>query len=190
VGTAARMSATFPVVSPAVRLPGRPNRRVVDAGYFDNYGMDVITQWLIQNKKAVTDHTSGVLIIQIRGYPLEKDGTSFENVKSDPFTTIVSAVSAPVEALVTARGAAAYHRNNELLGILNQLYNSEGRPSDYFATAIFELNGNAALSWYLTTSEKNEITNGFYEMTNNGWTVNSKHRKQLEAISKWFGKGG
>jgi len=41
--TAARMNAAFPVISPAVDLPTRPPRRVVDAGYFDNYGM--ATRW-------------------------------------------------------------------------------------------------------------------------------------------------
>jgi len=190
VGTAARMSATFAVVSPAIRLPARPSRRVVDAGYFDNYGMDVISHWLIQNKQYVVDHTSGVLVIQIRAYPLETDGLSFEHVKPDPFTTIISAVSAPVEALVTARGSAAYHRNNELLGVLNQAFNSEGRPKDYFATAVFELNGSAALSWYLPGSEKTDISKGFYENVNGQWKVNSRTQFQLDAISKWFGKGG
>jgi hypothetical protein len=35
--TAVRMSATFPLASPAVSLPTEPPRRVVDAGYYDNY---------------------------------------------------------------------------------------------------------------------------------------------------------
>ena len=41
VGTAARLSATFPYVSPGVSLPTDPPRRVVDAGYFDNYGVNL-----------------------------------------------------------------------------------------------------------------------------------------------------
>ncbi len=43
LATAVRMNASFPYVSPAVSLPGEPARRVVDAGYFDNYGVYIAT---------------------------------------------------------------------------------------------------------------------------------------------------
>jgi hypothetical protein len=49
LSTAVRMSATFPYVSPAVNLPSLPPRRVVDAGYYDNYGIQVATAWIKQN---------------------------------------------------------------------------------------------------------------------------------------------
>lgn len=39
LATGVRMSASFPYVSPAVNLPTDPPRRVVDAGYYDNYGI-------------------------------------------------------------------------------------------------------------------------------------------------------
>lgn len=42
VGTAARMNASFPLVSPGVRLPTTPTRRVVDAGYYDNFGVNLV----------------------------------------------------------------------------------------------------------------------------------------------------
>ena len=41
LATAARMSGSFPMVSPAVNLPTRPPVRVVDAGYYDNYGVNL-----------------------------------------------------------------------------------------------------------------------------------------------------
>ncbi len=46
VGTAARLSASFPYFSPAATLPTAPPRRLVDAGYLDNYGMAVALAWL------------------------------------------------------------------------------------------------------------------------------------------------
>jgi hypothetical protein len=52
VVTAARMSATFPYVTPAARPddggPNTPHLHVVDGGYFDNYGMDTLLEWLDQ----------------------------------------------------------------------------------------------------------------------------------------------
>jgi hypothetical protein len=41
LATAARLSASFPYVSSAVVLPTSPRRRVVDAGYYDNYGLSL-----------------------------------------------------------------------------------------------------------------------------------------------------
>jgi hypothetical protein len=131
-----------------------------------------------------------VLVLQIRGYPLEDDGDRFTWIKQDAFTTLAAAVSAPVEALLTARGSSAYHRNNELLDILNRTFNAEGRPSDYFATVVFELNGSAALSWYLTTPQKTAIAKGFYNQSANVWTVKPEIQAKMGVIGQWFGTGG
>lgn len=50
VVTAARLSATFPYVTPAARPddggPDKAQFHVVDGGYFDNYGMDTLLEWL------------------------------------------------------------------------------------------------------------------------------------------------
>ena len=46
LSTAVRMSASFPYFSPAVPLPTKPRRRVVDAGYFDNYGVSLAAAFL------------------------------------------------------------------------------------------------------------------------------------------------
>ncbi|WP_372574966.1 hypothetical protein [Ruegeria jejuensis] len=42
MATAVRMSATFPYISPALSLPAQPRQRVVDAGYYDNYGVSLV----------------------------------------------------------------------------------------------------------------------------------------------------
>ena len=66
VSTAARMNATFPYLSPAVDLPTDPPRRVVDAGFYDNYGVGVAAGWLNFWGPWLVENTSGVLLIQIR----------------------------------------------------------------------------------------------------------------------------
>ncbi|QJW99706.1 patatin-like phospholipase family protein [Frigoriglobus tundricola] len=199
LGTAARMSATFPIVSPAVNLPTEPIRRVVDAGYFDNYGLDVIVHWLLQNKDAVMEHTSGVLIIQVRAYPLEDAGAQFGATPQSPISTLVASVSAPMEALFTARGSAAYHRNNQLLSAANAVFNAPPQPENFLATTVFELDGTAALSWYLTQAQQRDIARGFYKLslpTNQGGTdyngeiqerkVRPEIDAKLNAIRDWL----
>jgi hypothetical protein len=68
VGTAARMNASFPLVSPGVSLPTDPPRRVVDAGYYDNYGVNLAAIWLARNESVIRKYTSGVVLIEIRAY--------------------------------------------------------------------------------------------------------------------------
>jgi hypothetical protein len=46
VSTAIRMSASFRWVSPAINLPTLPPRRVVDAAYYDNHGVNLSALWL------------------------------------------------------------------------------------------------------------------------------------------------
>jgi hypothetical protein len=66
LSTAIRMSAAFPLVTPAVSLPTNPPRRVVDAGYYDNYGVNLASLWIFQNRGWLVESTSGVVLIQIR----------------------------------------------------------------------------------------------------------------------------
>ena len=72
ISTAVRMNATFPYVSPAVRLPVSPARRVVDAGYYDNYGINVAASWIQEHREWIRLRTSGVVLIQVRAFASEK----------------------------------------------------------------------------------------------------------------------
>src|SRR5207253_10764938 len=67
--TAVRMNATFPYASPAVSLPTNPPRRVVDAGYYDNYGVNLAAAWAYQYRDWIRREISGLALIQIYAYP-------------------------------------------------------------------------------------------------------------------------
>jgi hypothetical protein len=92
IATAARLSASFPYVSPAARptdnsvsalAPGTPDKyaamHIVDGGYFDNSGLCALTEWLDEglterenlrkerNQPATADEK--ILVIEIRGFP-------------------------------------------------------------------------------------------------------------------------
>ena len=55
--TAARMSASFPYVLPAVNLPTDPPVRIVDAGYYDNFGVNLAAAWAYQNRDWIIART-------------------------------------------------------------------------------------------------------------------------------------
>ena len=67
VVTAVRMNATFPVVTPTGVLPTDSPRQVVDAGYYDNYGVDLATALIFAHRDWIAKNTAGVLLVQIRG---------------------------------------------------------------------------------------------------------------------------
>lgn len=167
VGTAARMSATFPIISPAVSLPTVPPRRLVDAGYYDNYGVNIVAAWLWKHQNAIRRHTSGVAIVEIRAFPLSEAGLNFAAIDTqtgllepkdrhaDLFTDATAAVSAPMAAILAARSHTAYYRNGEQIEHLNWAFNNV-QPGFFFGAQI-ELTRPAALNWYLTSQERKAI---------------------------------
>jgi hypothetical protein len=70
--TAARLSATFPIVSPSARAAGIWPRRLryhfVDGGYFDNYGVATLVEWLEDVFRADPGRPDA-LLLQIRDSP-------------------------------------------------------------------------------------------------------------------------
>jgi hypothetical protein len=71
IASVARMNASFPWVSPAAELPTVPRRHVVDAGYFDNFGVSIAVAWIERNLDQIVASTSGVVLIQIRDTEFE-----------------------------------------------------------------------------------------------------------------------
>ncbi|AMV28112.1 Patatin-like phospholipase [Gemmata sp. SH-PL17] len=196
VATAARMNATFPVISPAVSLPTAPPRRLVDAGLYDNYGVNVAGLWLLKNKDAILKYTSGVALVQIRAFPLHDARNKFASFdpdtgkleakppKGDLFADILASASAPAEALLSARANAAFFRNAEQIEVLHRAFNTcpgDMPTSQFFYTAWLELRRPAALNWYLTTTERDSITTAYKDR---------EVSKQHELLRQWFGTGG
>lgn len=150
VGTAARMSATFPVLSPIVSLPTTPPRRLVDAGYYDNYGVDLAAMWLHRNQVAVRENTSGVVLVQIRAYRLGYSGRHFRD--DDPLTkddeghedaggAAVTGKSPPQKAL--PRGVVGGDPLLEAAGVASgpaeAILNARGRSAYYRNSQLIDL---------------------------------------------------
>ena len=110
LSTAVRMSATtFPFVSPAVSLPTLPPRHVVDAGYFDNFGIQVATSWISQNRHWLATNTSGVLLLQIRDTTHAAEQFDLE-VTSGSSWGGFSFLFSPLSGLMAARAAPSLVR--------------------------------------------------------------------------------
>jgi hypothetical protein len=166
LSTAARLSASFPYVSAAVVLPTHPRRRIVDAGYYDNYGMDLTCSWLREalehSRDWIAANVSGVLVIQIRDnvYGLSHSPDAPQSAQAPPQSDGTAlgrgleGLSSPPEGLLAAMDAVALFRNDAQLETATHLYGAAfGRP-DFVTTISFELDAETSLSWYLTEHEK------------------------------------
>jgi hypothetical protein len=148
VATAARMSASFPYVSPAGSLPTSPRVRVVDAGYYDNYGVDLAVLWLHAHREWVRECTSGVVLVQIRVHLGNGRRTKLQ---AEGAGELLGGLTSPVEAVLRARESSMSFRNDELLSLVQDELNV--REPCFFTTAIFELGETAPLSWALTAQD-------------------------------------
>jgi hypothetical protein len=188
LATAARLSASFPYVSPAAVLPTRPRRRAVDAGYYDAYGLDLLCNLL---REALLDpapllaRVSGILLVQIRDNvsqltinpdqePAQPEAAALE---SGAAARGLEGVTTPVAGLLAGREAVSLFRSDAQLETLCRLYAQASGKADFLTTTIFEFRGEASLSWYLAAAE----TQGLREQAESPG-INAK----LEAIARWL----
>ena len=186
VATAARLSATFPYIVPAVSLPTAPHRRVVDAGYYDNYGIDVVTG--ILNTDEVRDwvvrNCSGVLVIALRAFADEsQEDTPEAAPDARPAAWIRALVrlfwwlTSPVEAMFNARGSSQTFRNQEQLRLTRSLYgaalaeakmkaggasgggfaNWQQQGRDFIDIVTFACAEESSMSWHLSATDMRRL---------------------------------
>jgi hypothetical protein len=139
------MSASFPYVSPAGTLPTTSGSlRIVDAGYYDNYGVDLAAMWIHHHRDFIRQCTCGVALVEIRD-SLGRGRTQLGAHDPPPaWLQWIQWLSTPPEGRLAARESSMSFRNDELLAMLRQ------DLGEKFTTVIFELSAAAPLSWALT----------------------------------------
>jgi hypothetical protein len=195
--TAVRMNASFPYVSPAVALPTVPPRRVVDAGYYDNYGVSVAASYLaLPNvRKWISENVDRVIVIQVRAYASKK---ADEVASPKGVGAAAEFLTSPPSALFAARDSSMVFRNAEQLSAVGSLYPRDSHQRELVQTCVFE---NAAeaniepgedpakhatkppsveMSWYVTPRSINEMSD---QLT----TPQNKEALQC-VIDAWTGK--
>jgi hypothetical protein len=175
LSTAVRAQANFPYVLPSTELPplgpGQPRLRVVDAGYYDNEGVDLAGAWIFAHRDWLRTETAGVLLVQIRDSP---DAAAARRRRGRPLLARgADGVLTPPEALMRAGESAMRHRNDADVAALARELNA-GDPG-FFTTALFELPVAAALSWSLTPPEIRRIRGALAD-----------HAPVVEALDVWW----
>ncbi|MCE9544098.1 MAG: hypothetical protein K8T25_01030 [Planctomycetia bacterium] len=187
LSTAVRMNASFPYASPASALPTVPSRRVVDAGYYDNFGITVAAAWIYSNLPWIQTNTSGVVLIQIRdavsqtnrqniGLEEEQDPPSWVERGLKEWTT-------PIAASLAAREASMSFRNDEQLRDLDHILNRGRSKLDRFTTMVIECPVRAELNWSLTKIEIDAIKSGIAASLSEEMKVVMKSRPRYARLN-------
>jgi len=155
--TAVRLAASFPYVSPAARaetLP--PEYHVIDGGYYDNYGVASLAEWLDEaftdiSAQAGSPPIPDVLVIQIRSFPddplpaPENRGWFFQ-------------AHAPVTGLLSVRTTAQLVRDRDDLDLLQRRWGADGQGLPHIRFAEFQFStDDAPLSWEMNQSQMEAI---------------------------------
>jgi hypothetical protein len=169
VVTAARMSATFPYVSPAARIQRHgvfdDEYHLVDGGYYDNYGTATLTEWLDQGLRAPAgSRPSRILIIEIRSFPVG------EPAPPDGRRGWVFEVAQPAETLYQVRGAGQLSHSNVDVQLTRALHTDVERLVITFPEHVADEADDLGppLSWHLTPTDRGRLRAAWNLKTNLG----------------------
>jgi hypothetical protein len=159
VPTAARLSATFPVVTPAARIEQggtcERHNHVIDGGYYDNYGMSSLLEWLdigLQQTSAIRN----VIVLEIRSSPAAE--VSPAEGKYGWFFQTGSALT----TMAKVREDAQLANNNRMLCMAKRLWASKAVtiasfPVVYRPGEEGTKPPTPPLSWHLTAEQTTNI---------------------------------
>lgn len=159
---AARLSATFPFVTPAARpVKADHEPHMMDGGFYDNYGMATLTEWLeqaLEDQAKVSqpgmERVKRVLVVQVNGFPR----SDFAPPKKSSGGW-VSQLIAPIKILVNVRTAGQVSHRDVELGLLKGKWKARGIEIE---NVNFELDrSDAPLSWHLMPKQRAAIADAW-----------------------------
>jgi predicted acylesterase/phospholipase RssA len=178
--TAARLSATFPYVTPAARIWERDAfakaYHLADGGYYDNYGIVSLLDWLDFRAKEGIPYPKKVIVIQIRGFP-----TQSSPLPSQRHGSLFDALQ-PLETVLNVRSTGQFSHNQVDMSFA-QRQNAYPFPV-YTVDFEFDEQDDSGdpveppLSWHLTFLDKYFL--------NDFWSSPQMQRKRQEFKTRFL----
>jgi len=171
ISTAARLSASFPFVSPAARPDGfaisYADSHLVDGGYYDNFGLYSLIAWL---NEAIKDPDylgpSEILLLQIRSFPeVLEPRPAFGRTRQGWFAQ----THAPLDTMLHTRTAGQLRQAQALsryfVESVNPGFSVSAVDLSYYPPGDDDNNPSCdqpPLSWKLTAAQKSCIANATF----------------------------
>jgi hypothetical protein len=175
--TAARLSATFPYVSPVAKgrfepldsaghLPAGGNH-IADGGYYDNFGTTVALEWIKYITQKYRDKLGRIILLQVVAFPEQQDQAPSLN----PNGGWSSEFFGPVKTILNARTATQFGRDQIELDLLRDeivktvstgaqllaVPASKASCPGFLTVINFDAQHSGPLSWQLSQKEIDEI---------------------------------
>jgi hypothetical protein len=183
VSTAARLSATFPYVTPIARARPGPRvedgRHFADGGYYDNTGMGLAMRWLDRALSAnVAEYKDkAVAFIRVRSSPTEQQA----EVRDRGWQY---QVVGPIQTLLAVRVAAQRERAESELEFLQRLWCLQGVQIRKFEFGFDTDKPRAPpLSWQLSPEQQEDIDREWSSTAGNRSDRNQAALKELLALA-------
>ncbi|HEY4572530.1 MAG TPA: hypothetical protein VIJ26_01145 [Thermoanaerobaculia bacterium] len=179
VSTAARLSATFPWVSPMARAqdvngrPAAPGFHLADGGYFDNFGVVTVVNWLrsLPPEQWEELRRKGLLLVLVRAFPDRPESAGPRAHQSQGW--LWSGLG-PLLTMYNVRTSAQASTGDVEMELAQKVLACNGVNN---LQVVFQLQRNSPLSWKLTEEEKKAILAEWDEGPN---------RQSLEDARKFF----
>ncbi len=166
VRTAARLSATFPYVTPAARMLRndatrskdgrfyRPEPHAVDGGYYDNYGMASLLDWLNNGLQSDPALHPKVMIIEIRASSTGQQGRPSSSSYGALFQ-----LTNPLQTMASVRGTGQLSHNALDENLMNRIYPSQICEATFEFSNLDKLGcpRNEPLNWHLTQEDRDAL---------------------------------
>jgi len=183
VVTAARLSATFPYVTPVCRPDPKKEPassfHVADGGYFDNFGISTAAQWIDKVVLAAPRHLGikRIQLLEVNAFPEPAEA-------ADHPSGWVASIAGPLIALLNVRSSTQTARNTTELDLLRRVCWGKVRvdriPLRFRLhekddpRAPFRGRGGGyqpPLSWKLTRVEKEAVDTAWHLLEDEGSTL-------------------
>jgi hypothetical protein len=177
--TATRLSASFPYVSPAARanISGSSAAHIVDGGYYDNYGMSSLVEWLDYELSKGDSHIKRVLVLQIRG---ARTGGEYAFKTSRGW---FYQAFAPVATLLHVRNTGQLSHNEIELNLLRDKWGKTVQ----ITPVVFEFAGaDPPLSWHLNQNEKQAIEEDWKAELNGHKKQRDSNKSGLDMVKEFL----
>lgn len=174
IATAVRLSATFPVVSPAASPDsGYTAFHVVDGGYYDNPGLASAIAWLDEALDGTPGPESAapmsVLVLMIHSFP--PDAGTLEQDRTWMYATLTS----PLHTLLNVRETAQRRRSEQEFELLARFWRMKGISIDIEYVRYIPPRGepdcaasSIPLSWRLRDSQRRCLETA-WKSSSPGW---------------------
>ncbi len=180
--TAARLSATFPYITPIARpaLQGFegvdyevPYYHVADGGFYDNLGIVPAVEWIraVMFPDGLNGRIDRVVVLQIVAEPEPEEMDNMLPSGTPTKDGFRFVFAGPLEAIAKVRGSTQVKRSDLELGLLQQLDESSSIEVDVVRVQppinVYE-DGNPPLSWSLSPKNIESLKSAWIALTEDG----------------------